>query len=108
MLILDARLPNAREGVEFVYPTEVYAQVKARHTDRVVVELEQFQNEIRAELTAIWKTSEPRHFREPRLETLTRKVESLLTERFGLDPESGEPIVVKAVVVMGTGFRVDA
>jgi hypothetical protein len=77
-LILDAKLPNNRTGVTYLYETEVYVQTKQRHTDRVRRELDQFQNEIRAELTAIWRTAEPYHFQEPRLENLTRKVCAML------------------------------
>lgn len=108
VMIVSARLPNSRTGVTYLYDTEIYVQVKRKFAERVQEELEQFQNEIRAELTALWRTSEPHHFREPRLETLTRKVYALLSERFGNDSETGEPIITKAVIVMGTGFRVDS
>lgn len=105
--VLDSRLPNNKTGVTYLYPTEVYVQVKRKHFDRVQGELDQFQNEIRSEIAAIWRTSEPHHFQEPRLENLTRKVYALLSERFGDDPSTEEPIVAKAVIVMETGFRVD-
>ncbi len=107
-LVLDARLPNNRTGVTYLYDTEIFVQTRERHVDRVRQELDQFQNEIRAEISAIWRTSEPHHFQEPRLDTLTRKVNSLLNQRFGVDDRSGDPIVEKCVVVMGTGFRVDS
>ena len=107
ILVLDGKLPNAKTGITYVYDTEIYVQVKKRYADRVNSELEQFYNEIKAEISAIWRTSEPPHFKEPKLENLTRKVYALLNERFGTDPESGEPILVKCVLVMGTGFRVD-
>lgn len=106
--IVNTRLPNSKTGVTYIYDTEIYAQVKRKNSERVNGELEQFQNEIRADLTALWRTSEPEHFREPRLETLTRKVYATLNERFGNDPESGQPIITKCVIVMGTGFRVDS
>lgn len=108
IMILSARLPNSKTGVTYLYDTEIYVQVKRKHAELVQEELEQFQNEIRAELTALWRTSEPENFREPRLETLTRKVSALLQERFGNDSETGEPIIRKSVIVMGTGFRVDS
>lgn len=107
-LILNAKLPNNRAGVTFVYDTEIYVQTKQRHTARIANELEQFQNELRAEISAIWRTSEPQHFQEPTLETLTRKIHALLSGRFGMDEAAGEPIVQKCVIVMGTGFRIDS
>ena len=107
VLVLDGKLPNAKSGVAFLYSTEVYVQVRQRHSDTVRQKIDQFYNEIKADITAIWRTSEPHHFQEPKLETLTRKVYAMLNERFGLDVDSGEPVLVKCVVVMGTGFRVD-
>lgn len=107
VLVLDAKLPNAKTGVAYLYSTEIYAQVKNKHSKVVEEKVNQFFNEIKAEISAIWRTSDPHHFQEPMLENLTRKVSALLDERFGLDPEDGEPILVKCVIVMGTGFRVD-
>lgn len=107
VLVLDGRMANAKAGITFLYDTEVFVQVKSRHESRVTDELASFTNEIRADLRAIWRTSDPEHFQEPRLENLTRKVKALLDERFGSDAETGEPIIQKVVLVMGTGFRVD-
>ena len=107
VLVLDGKLPNAKTGVTYLYDTEIYVQVKQVHAPRVNDELEQFYNEIKAEIAAVWRTSEPKHFQEPKLENLTRKVNAMLSERFGVDPVSGDPILVKCVIVMGTGFRVD-
>ncbi len=106
-MVIHAKLPNSRSGVTYLYDTEIYVQTKERHAGRVNRELEQFNNEIRAAITAIWRTAEPHHFQEPNLETLTRNVDALLSDRFGLDPMTEEPVVQKSVVVMGTGFRID-
>jgi flagellar basal body-associated protein FliL len=106
--VLDGKLPNSRAGVTFLYQVEIYVQVRMRHADRVQEELQQYRNEVKAELASIWRTSDPREFQEPRLETLTRKVCALLNDRFGVDQKRAEPIVSKCVIVMGTGFRVDA
>ena len=108
VLVIDDKLPNARSGVTHLYDTEVYIQVKQNFASRVKDELEQYRNEIKAEITAIWRTAEPHHFQEPKLQTLKRKVYALLKERFGADEEEGEPIVRKCVVIMGTGFRIDS
>ncbi|NNM24473.1 MAG: hypothetical protein HKO59_00565, partial [Phycisphaerales bacterium] len=91
----------------YLYSTEIYAQVKNKHSDVINEKVQQFYNEIKAEISAIWRTSEPHHFQEPKLENLTRKVHALLNERFGIDDDDGEPILTKCVIVMGTGFRVD-
>ncbi|MHC4415035.1 MAG: hypothetical protein ACYS0G_07115 [Planctomycetota bacterium] len=108
ILVIDAKLPNNKTGVTYLYDAEIYVQVKMKHADQVASELEQFRNEIKSEITAIWRTSDPRDFQEPRLTSLTRRVKSLLSDRFGVDPGRGEPIISKCVIVMGTGFRIDS
>ncbi len=106
--VLDGKLPNAKTGVTYLYNTEIYVQVKNKNSERVTNELGQFSNEIKADIGAIWRTSDPRHFQEPKLENLTRKIYALLHERFGVDSDDGEPVLVKCVIVMGTGFRIDS
>jgi hypothetical protein len=108
VLVLDAKLPNNRSGVTYLFDTEIYVQVKQKHADRVTAELDQFQNEIKAEIAAIWRMTDPDQFREAKLQTLTRKVEAWLDERYGRDEATGEAIVSKCVIIMGTGFRIDS
>ncbi len=108
MLVLDDRLPNNKSGITYIYDTEIYVQVKQRYESQVSAELDQFENEIRSEINAVWKTSEPQHFQEPMLETLTRKMYAMFDERFGADQETGERIISKCVIVMGTGMRIDS
>ena len=105
--VLDDSLANSRSGATYLYDTEIYVQVRKKHSERVQAYLEQFRNEIKAEITAIWRTSEPQHFQEPKLDNLTRKLQSLLGDRLGPDSATNEPIVIKCVIVMQTGFRID-
>jgi hypothetical protein len=107
ILVLDGKLPNNKSGVTYLYDTEIYVQVKQRYSDAVAEELSQFRNEIKSEITAVWRTSEARHFQEPRLQSLTRRIQTMLSERFGVDRQRDEPIISKCVIVMGMGFRVD-
>ncbi len=106
--VLEARMPNNKSGVTYIYATEIYVQVKQKHVEKVTAEIEQFQNEIKADVNAIWRTAEPQYFQEPKLENLTRKVYALLNDRFGEDKEKKEPIIAKVVIVMSTGFRIDS
>ena len=107
ILVLDSKLPNHKTGITYLYDAEIYVQVKKRYEVRVREELNQFRNEIKSQITAIWRTCDPRDFQEPKLQSLTRKVGALLTDRFGVDQQLSEPIMSKCVIVMGTGFRVD-
>jgi len=106
--VIDSRLPNNKSGVTYLYDTQVWVQVKNRYSEQVADQLDRFHNEIKAEITAIWRTSDPRHFQEPKLENLTRKVNALLDARFGADPQTGETILAKSVIVMQPGFRIDS
>ncbi len=108
IMVLDSKLPNNKSGVTYLYDTEIYVQVKKRYADDVVEELQQFRNEIKSEITAIWRTAQVRHFQEPRLESLTRRVQRMLSDRFGVDRKRDEPIISKCVIVMGMGFRIDS
>ena len=107
ILVLDAKLPNNKSGVTYLYDCEIYVQVKKRYADKVGAEFEQFRNEIKSEITAIWRTAQGRHFQEPRLESLTRRVQTMLSDRFGVDHQRDEPIISKCVIVMGMGFRIE-
>lgn len=108
ILVLEDRLPNARRGVPFVYESKISIQVRNRHREQVEQELGQFSNEIEAEIFDIWREADPRFFNEPGQESLRRQVRAMMHERFGTDPESGEPIIQKVVIKMGLGIRVDS
>ncbi|MGI9013781.1 MAG: hypothetical protein ACR2GY_05960 [Phycisphaerales bacterium] len=107
VLVLADRLLNSRSGINFLYDTEVWVHVKKKHEERVADELNRFRNELKAELMAIWRTAEPRQLQEPKMENLTRKAQTLLDRRFGVDGDTGEPIIQKCLIVSGPGFRVD-
>ena len=105
VLVLDARLPNARTGEALLFDTEIYMQVRARDEAVARRELDQFANEIRSEMISIWRTSEPHHLEEANLGTLTRRVTDAMRSRF--EPTiDGEDIVLKCVVVMSLGYRI--
>jgi len=106
--VLDGKLANNKTGITYLYDTEIYVQVKKKYSERVSAELEQFRNQIRAEITTIWRTADPHHFQEPKLENLTRKIEALLNDRFGTEGEDSEAIIARCVIVMGTGLRIDS
>ena len=105
--VVGERLGNRKQGTLFIYDTEVFVYVRARNRDRMEAEIERLSADLRAEIRGLWRTSDPRHFEEPGLETLTRQVTALISERAGTDPVSGEPYILRAVVSMMPGFRAD-
>ena len=54
----------------------------------------------------IFRTSDPRVFTEPRLETLQRRLEMMFHERMGMSDGGENPVVEKVIIVLGPGYRV--
>jgi hypothetical protein len=104
--VVNDKMPNAKRGVTYLYDARIYVQVKQRNAARMERELEQFGNEIKAEIVGIFRTSDPRVFTEPRLETLQRRLEMMFHDRMGTVDGGEEPIVEKVVIVLGPGYRV--
>ncbi|MBL1218255.1 MAG: hypothetical protein D8M59_12260 [Planctomycetes bacterium] len=89
--VLSARMSNNKQGVPYLYETEVYIQVKRRYKADVTSLLEQNTARIKTEISTLWRQAEPRFFEEPQLNTLSRQVETKLRDIIPDDPESGEP-----------------
>ena len=66
----------------------------------------QFHNEIRAEVTALWRSADPVALQDPRMDVVTNRVETLLRNRFEGEASPEHPRIRKVVIVCGTGFRV--
>ena len=109
VLVLNERLSNDRSGLTYSYPTEIYVQVKKKDETWVTEEIERFKNELRADIAAVWRTAAPHHLQEPRMESMTRRVETLLRDRFDKHKEEGEneTVVQKCVIISGTGIRMN-
>jgi flagellar basal body-associated protein FliL len=107
LLVLDDRLVNDRTGISYLYETEVYVKVRKKDESWVKDEIERSKNEIRAQIGGIWRTAEPTHFQEPLFETLTRRVESVLRDRFDHKSTDGKTTIDRCVLVVGTGIRIN-
>ncbi|MSR40929.1 MAG: hypothetical protein EXS10_03395 [Phycisphaerales bacterium] len=107
LLLLDDRLVNDRTGLAYLYEVEVYVKVRKKDEVWVKEEIERSRNELRAEIGGLWRTAEPHHFQEPTFETLTRRIEGVLRERFDHRSADGKPTVDRCVLVVGTGIRIN-
>lgn len=107
LLLLDDRLVNDRTGISYLYDTEIYVKVRKKDEAWVKDQIERTRNELRSQIGGIWRTAEPHHFQEPLFDTLTRRVETAMRERFDHHSVDGKPTVEKCVLVVGTGIRVN-
>jgi hypothetical protein len=104
--LIDEKLTNDRLGSVHVYPVEIYVHVPEEEETWLADLVGQYQNEIRAEMTALWRAADPTSLQDPHMEVMTRRIESLLRERFEGDADPEFPRITKVVIVSGTGFRV--
>jgi hypothetical protein len=107
LLVLDDRLVNDRTGISYLYQTEIYVKVRKKDEEWVKDEIERSKNSLRAQLGGIWRTAEPTHFQEPLFETLTRRVETVMRERFDHKSTDSKPVIDRCVLVVGTGLRIN-
>ncbi len=106
IMLIDEQLTNDRLGSVYVYPVEIYVHVPESAQPWFDDQVGQFQNEIRAEVTALWRSTDPAALQDPRMEVVTARVTSMLRERFEGETEPEHPRIQKVVIVSGTGFRV--
>lgn len=105
--VVAQRFPNSKQGVTYLYETEIAIQVKARHQEPVTRILEENEARITTLVGTLWRQAEPRHFDEPHLSTLTRQLEEGLGDILGEDPNTNEPRLQGVLIPVLTGFRVD-
>ena len=106
IMLIDEQLTNDRLGSVYVYPVEIYVHVPEGDQDWFRDLVGQFHNEIRAEVTALWRSADPVALQDPRMEMITVQVETLLRNRFEGEASPENPRIRKVVIVCGTGFRV--
>jgi flagellar basal body-associated protein FliL len=107
VLVLQGRLDNNRSGVTHVYPTEIYIQVPQRHVEALSAWIADHQNELRADVSTIWKATSPAHLHEPGLQTLSGRIESSLRNILENAIAGGGTCFEKCIVVAGTGYRIE-
>tara|TARA_B100001059_G_scaffold156285_1_gene155812 strand:+ start:409 stop:948 length:540 start_codon:yes stop_codon:yes gene_type:complete len=104
--LVDEKMTNDRLGAVYVYPVEVYVHVPEDHALWLSDLVGQFQNEIRAEMAALWRQADPAVLQDPRMKVMTDRIETLLRTRFEGEAKPELSRIVKVVIVSGTGFRI--
>ena len=93
-------------GAVYVYPVEIYVQVNEPDSAWWTELTDQYQNEIRAEIAALWRSADQLVLDDPKLEVMTRRVQTLLRTRFEGEANPEVPRICKVVIVPSTGFRI--
>ena len=104
--LINERLTNNRMGAVYVYPVEIYVQVNEPDSVWWNELTDQYQNEIRAEIAALWRSADQLVLDDPKLEVMTRRVQTLLRTRFEGEANPEVPRICKVVIVPSTGFRI--
>lgn len=104
--LINEKLTNDRMGSVYVYPVEIYVHVDQADARWFGDLVGQYQNEIRAEMTALWRGADPESLQDPHMEIMTRRIEHQLRERFEGEADPEFPRIIKAVIVSGAGFRI--
>jgi hypothetical protein len=104
--LINERLTNNRMGAVYVYPVEIYVQVIESDSAWWNELTGQYKNEIRAEISALWRSADQLVLDDPKLEVMTRRVQSLLRTRFEGEANPEVPRISKVVIVPSTGFRI--
>ncbi len=106
--VFEDRVSNDASGVTYQYKADIHLKVRKDQEAEFSAEVNDSKNEVREELVGIFRTAEPQHFQEPLHETLRRRIESKLRERFEkMKTKDHKPFVVERVlVVIGSGIRV--
>lgn len=103
--VLKERFPNTKQGVAYLYETQITVQVKVRNKELVAKVLEENQARIKMQVGTIIRQSPPRHFDEPRLATLSRQFTQILRDIVGDDPQTNESLVEGVLIPTLTGYR---
>ena len=104
---LDERLQNRKTGLTRVYDVEVIIQAAAGDATGLREGLSRCGHELRAELVYGWRSADPAQLDEPSLETMSRRYEDLMLDRFGRSPITGQPLIQRVIIISGTGFPVE-
>ncbi len=106
MPVIQEKLPNQSTGRIWLYDTEVFISIKARHQASVEKILTERSAEIRAGIRAIWAKANHEDFKEPQLQKLTSQTAEYLNRLVPAD-EEGQPRIEKVLISRCNGFRAD-
>lgn len=90
--LVDEKFLNMKTGRTMIYDMEVFITVRKKDSEQAKKQVESSAAQIKTAISTIVRQSEPTHFMEPTLATLTRQIQALMDERLGTDAEE-QPIL---------------
>ena len=106
VLLIHTRFQNTSTGENFLYETEIYGRIKAKHAEKVEELVQAKIGSIKAECTRIFRKASFAHLNENDLATLKRQVKSALVPMFGDNPD-GEPYLDDVIIAKVTRMAGD-
>ncbi len=104
--LVAERFQNMHTGRVWQWDTEVFIKVRKKDEQKVTEELERRKAEITAGVSELIRKATHSHLREPELQTLKRKLETYMTEIFGVDADN-EPRVTQVMIPKLRGAPAD-
>lgn len=105
-LIIQDRFANSKRGDVYLYDTQIYAVVKKKHLEQVQTQLKEQSAQVQHDIAVVFRRAEPSYMHEDELQTLSRQIHRVLSERFGKD-ENGDSVLKKVLITRCTEYRAD-
>ncbi|WP_432799466.1 hypothetical protein [Poriferisphaera sp. WC338] len=106
MLLVQDKFQNTRTGRAYLYDAAINIVIKNKNEGAVTEIIDANKARIEADISNIYRKAEPAHLMEFELSTLKRQIMSVLTNRFGMDPEDNEPYIHE-IVMRQKRYRAD-
>jgi flagellar basal body-associated protein FliL len=106
VMVIREKLPNQSTGRIWLYDTEIYISVRARHQEEVEKLLTERAAEIRTSIRSIWARAHHEDFKEPQLQRLTTQAHDYLMQLVD-GGQVEDPRIAKVLIARCNGFRAD-
>jgi flagellar basal body-associated protein FliL len=99
--IIEAKLPNSREGHLYLYDLQIVAKVGEKNKEKVTELFSERDAQIRDHIRTVIAGFDPKSLTEPGLETLRRQVS------YQLEQDVGKDLVKEVLIPKCTPIRMD-
>lgn len=104
ILLIEEHFNNNQSGRIWRWDVEAYLQVKKKHEAFVTEKLERHKAELRANIAQIVRKAMISQLQEPDSRTLTRQIEAMCREVFGVDSSDESPRFERVIIAKCQGM----